>query len=281
MNVINMIRMPVPFMVLFALLTGCVTATTGGTGFLTESTTEKQELVGYLGQPEGPGPHPVVIMLHGCGGLEKYTRLALDRHAHALNEAGIATFIVDSWGPRGETTTQLMRSGCLQGRFSTRVNDLFGALKHLETLPQIDAARAGAIGMSEGGTAVLRALQTDQYKTRSNLLRGSVALYPECSKTGPPYYAPSLILIGDADDITYSGSCENLMYMAEISKEGDQWSGDMPVAMPELKIYPGVHHSFDLPIPRLNKIPIGTVAPDREATQDARARIVEFFKRHL
>lgn len=272
--------------VLIALLAGCVSGSAGSARFLTESNIEKQEIVGYLRQPKGSGPHPAVILLHGCGGLEleqrgSYVWRGLNQHADALIAAGFATFIVDSWGPRGETFTQLMRSGCRQGRVSTRVNDLFGALNYLDTLPQIDASRVGAVGLSEGGTAVLRALETDHYRTRTNLLRGSVAIYPECSKTGPPYYAPALILIGDADDITYYGSCENTMYMADITKDGSQFSGDMPIVLPKLKVYPGVHHSFDLPIPGLNKIPIGTVAPDRAATEDARARMVLFFKQHL
>ena len=48
-------------------------------------------------RPEGPGPFPVALILHGCGGktpfLEAYARVAV--------EAGWAAVVVDSFAPRG------------------------------------------------------------------------------------------------------------------------------------------------------------------------------------
>ena len=269
-----------------ALLAGCVTGEQGNARFPTESKIESQTITAHLRLPPGTGPHPVVILMHGCGGLELETPSrnvwrGLNSHADALIKAGFATFIVDSWGSRGLTFERLKNTNCRQGRFSTRVDDLYGALRYLSSLKEIDGSRIGAVGLSEGGTAVLRALQTDHYRNRAHRLGASVAMYPACHPTSPPYYAPALILIGDADDITYAGACENTLYLANLVKDGNEWSGDMPVVLPELVIYPGVHHSFDLPLSGMSRIPIGTVAPDRDATRDARARMVAFFLMHL
>jgi len=271
---------------LFVSLCACNSALVGNASFLTDNARETQKIQAQLRLPSGAGPHPAVILMHGCGGLEleepgQNVWRALNSHANALLEAGIATLIVDSWGSRGEFFNQLVPTGCKKGRFSTRVNDLYGALAYLDGVPEIDATRVGAIGMSEGGHAVLRALETDNYRSRKHRLRASAGLYPACHGTSPPYYAPTLILIGDADDITLAAACENVLYMANLQPEGNQWSGDMPVFIPELVVYPGVHHSFDLPLRGLQRMPLGTVAPSRGATLDARSRMVTFFRNHL
>jgi len=42
-------------------------------------------------KPEGSGPFPVVVQMHGCGGVQPLQ----DRYARAASAAGVAAVIVD------------------------------------------------------------------------------------------------------------------------------------------------------------------------------------------
>jgi dienelactone hydrolase len=46
--------------------------------------------------PAGKGPFPVVVQMHGCGGVQPMQR----RYAEAALEAGVAVVILDSLKPR-------------------------------------------------------------------------------------------------------------------------------------------------------------------------------------
>ena len=60
-----------------------------------------QALQGYLRLPDGPGPSPAVVLLHGCGGGWR----GLDeRWGKRLAEWGYVTLTVDRFGTRGITS---------------------------------------------------------------------------------------------------------------------------------------------------------------------------------
>ena len=68
----------------------------------------------WLAKPEGDGPFPAVVLMHGCSGTGKNTShqtvwRGLNRHARLLNENGYVTLIVDSFGARRIT------DGCQTG----------------------------------------------------------------------------------------------------------------------------------------------------------------------
>jgi dienelactone hydrolase len=48
-------------------------------------------------KPAGPGPFPVALILHGCGGKTPF----LETYAQVAVEAGWAAVVVDSFKPRG------------------------------------------------------------------------------------------------------------------------------------------------------------------------------------
>ncbi|MEO6377912.1 MAG: dienelactone hydrolase family protein, partial [Caulobacteraceae bacterium] len=48
-------------------------------------------------RPDGPGPSPVVVQLHGCGGIQPMQM----RYAETARTAGVAALVVDSLAPRG------------------------------------------------------------------------------------------------------------------------------------------------------------------------------------
>jgi acetyl esterase/lipase len=55
---------------------------------------------GYLSKPDGAGPFPAVIYLHGCGGLTNRTR---HRVADLMTSWGYVVLAVDSFATRGIT----------------------------------------------------------------------------------------------------------------------------------------------------------------------------------
>ncbi|MCV0424706.1 MAG: hypothetical protein K5905_04490 [Roseibium sp.] len=64
-------------------------------------------LWGHLSKPEGNGPHPALILLHGCGGIHQSH---FDWAAH-FNQQGFATLVVDSFRPRSLISDCAGRSG--------------------------------------------------------------------------------------------------------------------------------------------------------------------------
>lgn len=138
--------------------------------------------------PDGPGPFPLVVQMHGCGGSSPNQL----RWAQISRSAGCAALILDSYAFRRIGTTQAIATICtglrLHGR--ERAGDLFGALAWARAQPWADPERLCAIGWSHGGWSILDALAMGpaQYgpATRlSNLpaaplagLRGAFVLYP-------------------------------------------------------------------------------------------------------
>src|SRR5438128_10876427 len=61
-------------------------------------------LRGILYRPEGPGPFPGVVALHGCGGLLNSSGNVVRRYAdwgNRLANAGLAVLFPDSFSSRG------------------------------------------------------------------------------------------------------------------------------------------------------------------------------------
>src|SRR5690242_10992116 len=60
-----------------------------------------QALQGYLRLPDGPGPSPAVVLLHGCGGG---WRGIDERWGKRLAEWGYVALTIDRFGTRGITS---------------------------------------------------------------------------------------------------------------------------------------------------------------------------------
>lgn len=105
------------------------------------------ELLGYLAEPDGPGPHPAVLMLHEWWGLnEEITVLA-----EALAAEGYVVFVPDAY--RGRVTSQIPRALYLRlGTPEEQVKaDLDAALEYLISRPNVDSERVASLGFCFGG----------------------------------------------------------------------------------------------------------------------------------
>lgn len=185
------------------------------------------EVTGLLTLPQGTGPFPVVIMLHGCAGL-------YETHAEwaaLIAEQGYASLRIDSFTPRDieEICTDILRP-------VPRAADVNGAIVYLRGRPEIDSDRVVVMGWSHGAGVTLQ-IAAEPGSLRDDLkpaVKGAVALYPYCSRSSQPYRVPLLILIGGDDDWTPSGICSDMVAALPASSA--------PV---ELTVYPGATHSFD------------------------------------
>lgn len=112
------------------------------------ATTAGGEVHGWCAIPPGPGPHPVVLSIHG-GPFAQYTAAAFDE-VQSLLDAGVAVV----WSnPRGSAGRGRAWGEAVRGDFADPAAD--DVLAILETAlaahPQLDAARMGVQGGSYGG----------------------------------------------------------------------------------------------------------------------------------
>lgn len=107
-------------------------------------------------RPEGEGPFPVLVMLHGCGGPRPF----LDDVARAAVGAGAAVINVDSYAHRRISRIAAFATVCtgarLQGR--ERAGDLYAALAWARAQSWADRSRLAAIGWSHGSWTIMDAL---------------------------------------------------------------------------------------------------------------------------
>ncbi len=110
---------------------------------------EGVELSGTLTLPEGPGPHPAVIMITGSGPQDRDEALAGHKPflvvADALTRAGFAVLRSDDRGVGGSG------GDLAQATFDDLVGDVLSAVALLRSRSDIDPGRVGLFGHSEGG----------------------------------------------------------------------------------------------------------------------------------
>jgi dienelactone hydrolase len=232
--------------------------------------------------PEPAGRMPAVVMMHGRGGAYstaakgRYDSSTISRRHRMWGELwaanGYVAVLVDGFGPRGHPT------GFPRFSYNTRpdaVNevtvrplDAYGALAWLRTRQDIDAARIGLQGWSNGGSAALATMAAGTGFAPTSLKGFNAALvfYPACGLRGrfdDGYrpYAPVRVFHGTADEEVSYRRCRALVDRS--AKEG----GDITIA-----IYPGAVHGFDDPSRARQANPANA-----RAKADATARALHFF----
>jgi dienelactone hydrolase len=221
-------------------------------------------LDGTLKQPPGAGPFPVVILLHGCGGLGSSQRLWAKR----LNDWGYATFTLDSFGPRG------VRSVCAPLAQSSvspedRASDVISAALWLRGQPGIDPDRIAVLGNSHGGATAAWVTQAVYEKRYPGLLKASIDYYGACRNPETQGTVPLLVLAGESDDWGHPAlTCHTF---------ARKLRPDQPF---EVQTYPNVVHSFDNPrLTTLIRNEGHALQYDRAAAEDSFLRVHAFLDR--
>ncbi|EJC79986.1 dienelactone hydrolase-like enzyme [Rhizobium leguminosarum bv. trifolii WSM2297] len=184
-------------------------------------------LQGYLSRPEGDGPFPAVVVLHGCDGMRLSVKELWPKR---LVSWGYVVLVVDSF------TTRNITDAC-QSSLPDRVFDAYGALEFLSKSSFVDAQRVALMGFSAGGTATLEGTKIEgNEQLMDHKFRAAVAYYPVCAATQGDATVPILILTGDRDNWSPTERCR---------KRLARLSDDSPPI--ELNIYKGTYHDFDAP----------------------------------
>ncbi len=225
-----------------------------------------------LTKPEGPGPFPAVILMHGCGGWQPAIHYALQAHAEFLVKHGYAVLNLDSFGPRHLSGGALCASNSrLREALSYRAHDAFDAMQFLRTQPFIDAKNIFLVGQSNGGSVALEVATAEgemSYGSGGAPFRAVAAYYPWCgvlSRSSVQLTSAILVLAGGKDDWVSARECE------EIKAKGADF---------EVQVYGGAAHSFDVEI--LPQEYMGhLIGYDARATNDSKERMLAFFDRHL
>ncbi len=245
-------------------------------------------LKGLMFRPEGKGPFPAVVAMHGCGGLGGTTIPISARNldwGRQLAAQGFVVVFPDSYGSRGLGPQCLVRDRTVRPG-KERVADAVAAKQWLQRRPDVEPSRVALLGWSNGGSAVLWAAAADR-KPKDGLpdFHAAVAFYPGCRPIQQSAERRDwagrlqvMLLIGEADTWTPAEPCRQLVSLIEER-------GGSAI----LVTYPNAVHEFDHPDrkpTRRTGLPFtadGTgeamVATDPDARADALTRVPAFLKR--
>ncbi len=184
--------------------------------------------------PEGDGPFPVAVLMHGCGGPRGF----LPGYAEAANEAGAAAVILDSFAPRGIGRLRAIFTVCTGFRLhgDERAGDIGVLLENLDD-PRLDKNRVNLAGWSHGAWAAAAALTHQPMRLEG--IESAFLVYPYCRFPArwPGKRAPAgvevLAVVPDLDHVGDSKAC----------REALKDSGAEIVRIPDAT------HAFDEPDP--------------------------------
>lgn len=185
----------------------------------------------------GAGRLPVVVLMHGSGGMGPNIEMWSDE----FNAMGVSTFAIDGFTGRGLTSTSANQA--LLGRLNF-VLDIYRGLDILAKHPRVDPERIALMGFSRGGQAALYASLKRFHKmwNKSGVqFAAYIPFYPDCVTTfigdADVVDRPIRIFQGTADDYNPVAPCR--AFVARLRAAGHDV---------ELTEYPNVWHAFDNPL---------------------------------
>lgn len=194
-------------------------------------------VTGLLRIAQGPGRLPVVVMIHGSGGMGPN----IDLWTREFNEMGISTFALD--GFTGRSLPVVNTDQALLGRLNM-ILDVYRVLHILAKHPRVDPSRIALMGFSRGGQAALFAsLKRFHQSWNKSGIQFAVYIpfYPDCVTT---YQSdtqvvdrPIRIFHGTPDDYNPVAPCK--AYVERLRSAGRNV---------QLTEYPNAPHAFDNPL---------------------------------
>jgi dienelactone hydrolase len=199
-------------------------------------------LKAVLYRPEGAGPFPVVVGLHGCEGLDDSSGNVNAQYqdwAQHLVKSGFAVLYPDSYGSRGVGSQCNVRSRPIRAQ-SERVADADASRHWLQSQTWVMPERVSLLGWSAGAVSTLWAVRPRKLEKNDGAdFRSAVALYPGCRRLDATAWSariPTLILAAGADDSSPAALCEHMVAGARGRS-----------ARASIVVYPGAYQNFDHP----------------------------------
>jgi len=180
-------------------------------------------------------PFPCMVILTSSAGVQRHRE---HYYAQALNDAGVAALVIDSFTGRGVRRTvadQTLVSGAqMEG-------DAFAALALLRCDPRIDPTRIGVMGVSKGGVATLNAAIAVRRRWRGGfdhlfdlhvaICPGATAQHRDPTTHGRPIY----FMLAGRDDYTPAP-------LAVEYAERMRAAGNREI---KVKVSSGAHHGWE------------------------------------
>lgn len=194
-------------------------------------------VTGELRVAQGAGRLPVVILMHGSGGIGPN----IEPWVAQFNAMGVSTFVIDGFTGRGLTSVNTDQAQL--GRLNF-ILDIYRSLAILAKHPRVDPDRIILMGFSRGGQAALYA-SLDRFHKLWNpsgaRFAAYIPFYPDCATTyaGDTEVAASPIRIfhGAPDDYNPIATCK--AFVERLRQAGRD------VVITE---YPNAPHGFDSPL---------------------------------
>lgn len=196
---------------------------------ITYEDAEGRELLAYLAEPEGAGPHPAVIMVHEWWGINA----DITELADTLAEEGYVVLAPDSY--RGRTTSKIQRA--LYMALTTDENEIWSdldtGLDYLAALDNVDPERIASAGFCFGGK------QSLELALRNADELASMVMFYGSPKTDPAELAdfnPDMPMLG------IWGEDDAQIPLREVNAMADVLT-DMGVDNTQ-SVYDGMGHAF-------------------------------------
>ena len=228
-----------------------------------------------------PNPKsPAVVLLHSCSGLHQRSLPDLNRWKNLFTSNGYAVLVIDSVGTR-DIKPYSNCWGIKRPIGKERlVKDLFDAVAHLSSMPEIDSSRIFALGFSLGAmTAGISGSMADDRSYASKPHPRAVAgLYGGCRYRSENWLEskssfPILWLMGSADQESPAAGCMSSVKELEKQGIGSEWH-----------TYENATHCWDCKaLDGLTRTAGNgskvTYLYDEGATQDSEQRVLKFFEK--
>jgi carboxymethylenebutenolidase len=174
--------------------------------------------------PDGDGPFPGVIALHGSGG----NHASMSEPANQLAAQGFGVFVVHYFDRTG--TTEANEKQTIFRNFPAWGKTVWDAVSHVAQHPQVDTERIGLLGFSLGAYLALSVASVD---SRVKAVVEFFGGLPREMKFFMRRLCPVLILHGEADPTIPVAEAYDLEIELQRRK--------IPY---DIKIYPAVGHGF-------------------------------------
>jgi len=240
-------------------------------------------LDGYLFRPEGPGPHPAVIMNHDCRGIQTFQKNMGER----LAKEGFVALLVDSYKTRNVAYGSVCKNiaeWASRDFVGGRTRDIYGAAIWLMAQDFVKNDGIGVLGW-DLDTSMASVSLLGVYKEYPEIkIAAVVSNYPDCKRMGyGEFVTPVLIQTGAKSDWWGSRDCHVL-------KSDSAKTSPVPI---ELVVFDEAGHGFDDPSVgdgyyiadawNNRKVPAfgATFVYHEKSAKQAANNAISFFGKHL